>query len=404
MKLRLRKNSIIDILKINEKVSRVKDIDSVQDLVLLEARTVTGADAGSIYLVKNDRLSFEYVQNDSLMAKDSSAHRYLYQNQEIDISSRSIAGFVALNKSPLNIEDVYKIRGRVPYSFNRTFDESSHYRTQSVLTVPMVTVESKLVGVMQIINARDEKGEIVPFSREDKLLVSLLANQAAAAIERARMTREIILRMVRMTELRDPRETGAHVNRVGAFSIEIYQRWAWKNSIPEHQIERVKDILRIAAMLHDAGKVAISDSILKKTSSLDTQEYEHMKLHTVYGARLFKESNSDWDDMAAEIALNHHEKWDGSGYPGHIKDIFSNQITFNSGKKGEEIPLTARIVSLADVYDALTSHRSYKDSWSEDRVLEYIGGAKCVHFDPQVVDAFMDIYDVVKAISKKYAS
>jgi HD-GYP domain-containing protein (c-di-GMP phosphodiesterase class II) len=402
MELRLRKNNILDILKINEKISRVKDIDSLLDLVLLEARTITGADAGSIYLLKDNRLSFEYVQNDTLMARDQHGHRYLYQKQEIDIDNRSIAGFVAANKKPLNIPDVYRLPGSATYAFNRSFDESSAYRTQSVLTVPIVTIDNKIVGVMQIINAKDAPGQISSFSRDDTLLVSLLANQAASAIERARMTREVILRMIKMAELRDERETGAHVNRVGAFTIEIYQRWAFKNRVPEKEVERIKDILRIAAMLHDVGKVAISDVILKKNSSLDNQEYELIKLHTVYGARLFRESNSDWDDMAAEIALNHHEKWDGNGYPGHIENIFNDPIQFNRGKAGEEIPLVARIVALADVYDALTSHRCYKDSWPEERVVDYIEHEKGKHFDPQVVDSFLDIYDVIRVIRQKY--
>lgn len=402
MELRLKKNNILDILKINEKSSRVKDIDSLLNLVLLEARTITGADAGSIYLLKDNRLSFEYVQNDTLMAKDPHGRKYLYQKQELDLDNRSIAGFVASNKKPLNIPDVYRLPSNATYAFNRSFDESSAYRTQSVLTVPIIAIDNKIVGVMQIINAKNVQSQISPFSHDDTLLVSLLANQAASAIERARMTREVILRMIKMAELHDESETGAHANRVGAFSIEIYQRWAFNNHIPEKETERVKDILRIAAMLHDVGKVAISDTILKKNSSLDNQEYELIKLHTIYGARLFKESNSDWDNMAAEIALNHHEKWDGNGYPGHIENIFTDPVQFNRGKAGEEIPLAARIVALADVYDALTSRRCYKDSWPEKRVVDYIECEKGKHFDPQVVDAFLDIYDVIRVIQQKY--
>ena len=129
-----------------------------------------------------------------------------------------------------------------------------------------------------------------------------------------------------------------------------------------------------------------------------------MKLHTVYGARLFRGSDSDWDDMATEIALNHHEKWDGKGYPGHIENIYSQDISIGEGKKREEIPLTARIVGLADVYDALMSQRVYKDSWGEKEVLNYIESEKGKHFDPELVEAFMDIYDVIQAIREKYSS
>jgi HD-GYP domain-containing protein (c-di-GMP phosphodiesterase class II) len=320
----------------------------------------------------------------------------------VDINNDSIAGFAALNKQTLNIEDVYKLKGRVPYSFNRSFDDSSLYHTQSVLTVPMID-QDKTIGVMQIINAKDAIGGIIPFSKEDELLVKMLADQASTSVERVRMTREVILRMVKMAELRDPEETGAHVNRVGTYAIEIYQYLAYKNHIPEKEIKRVKDILRLAAMLHDVGKVGINDAILKKTSRLDDNEFDEIKRHTLYGALLFQnsESRSDWDDMAAEIALNHHERWDGTGYPGHVTRI-SRDEPFSTGKKQDEIPLTARIVALADVYDALMSRRSYKESWPEEKVLEHIRGEKHKHFDPDVVDAFVDIYDVIKAIREKY--
>jgi HD-GYP domain-containing protein (c-di-GMP phosphodiesterase class II) len=404
MKHHLTNDNISEILKINETISQIKDVDSLLDRVLLEARAITNADAGSIYLLKRGKLTFEYVQNDTLMKKDRSSNRYLYTKQEIEINNNSISGYVASNKKPLVIDDVYKLKDNVPFTFNRSFDQSASYHTQSMLTVPLITGSDKITGVLQIINAMNKRGKVIPFSKEDEILVSLLANQAAVAIERAKMTREIILRMIKIAELRDPRETAPHVNRVGAYSIEIYQQWALKHNIPEKEIRKMKDILRIAAMLHDVGKVAITDAILKKKGPLNEKEFDYMKLHTVYGARLFRDSNSDWDDMATEIALNHHEKWDGNGYPGHIENIFSDDVSIGKGKKGKEIPLTARIVGLADVYDALMSQRAYKDSWGEKEVLNYIETEKGKHFDPELVEAFMDIYDVIQAIREKYPS
>lgn len=403
MELKLKTNSILNVLEISKSINKVKDIDSLLDLLLLGARTITGADAGSIYLVKDNKLSFEYFHNDSFMSKDKSGKKYLYTKQEVEINGDSIAGFVALNKQILNIKDVYNIKGNVPYSFNRMFDESSSYRTQSVLTVPMID-HDKTVGVMQIINPKNERGKILPFSEDDELLIKLLADLASSNIERTKMTRDVILRMIDIAEMRDPQETGAHVNRVATYAIEIYQYLAYKNNIPEKEIKKVKDILRLTAMLHDVGKVKIKDKILEKASRLDEHEYNQMKRHTIYGAQLFEkaETKSDWDQMAGEIALNHHERWDGTGYPGHIACLFTEDVPFGPGKKGEEIPLTARIVALADVYDALISRRAYKESWPEERVLEHIEGEKNKHFDPQVVDSFFDIYDVIKAIREKY--
>jgi len=404
----LTNESILDILRISESINHIKDVYALLDRVLYEARIITNADAGSIYLKKGDKLSFEHFQNDTFLKKDRRSKKYIYKKQELNIDNTSIAGYAALHKTQLLIDDVYKLDSRVPYAFNRSFDESGSYHTQSVLTVPLITSRDKIIGVLQIINAKDEKQRLTTFLKEHEPLVTFFANQAAAAIERAQTTREIILRMIRMAELRDPLETALHVNRVGIFSVEIYQRWAERKGVPSREIRHTKDILGIASMLHDVGKVAISDAILKKREPLDNRERDEMKLHTIHGAKLFMDSNSDWDDMAAEIALNHHEKWDGSGYPGHIpRDALNNNFSIDDmtgpGKKEEEIPLTARIVALADVYDALISKRYYKDSWPEEKVLDYIEAEKNKHFDPDVVDAFIDIYDVIKAIREKFS-
>ncbi len=403
MDAHLHRDCLLNVLEISKDINQVRDIESLLDLVLLKSRRLTGADAGSIYLEKNGKLSFEYVQNETLTAKDRSNKKYLYFRHEIDIDRTSIAGYVAKERTLLNIEDVYRIGNRFPYTFNGAFDESAGYLTKSALTVPLLN-QGQMVGVIQLINAQNHKGEIIPFSKDDEMMVSVLADQAAAAIEKTRMTREIILRMVQLAELRDPEETGGHVNRVGTYAIEIYQAWATRNHIPGNKCRRIMDILRLAAMLHDVGKVGIDDAILKKTTRLDDYEFDEIKRHTVYGARLFKknETVSDWDEMAAEIALNHHEKWDGTGYPGPIEDIFARPRPFKPGKKMEEIPLTARIVALADVYDALISRRSYKESWPEERVLDYIINQKGKHFDPLLVDVFMEHYDVIKTVREKY--
>jgi HD-GYP domain-containing protein (c-di-GMP phosphodiesterase class II) len=404
-----RKENIIEILKINEKISHIKDVDSLLDRVLLEARAITNADAGSIYLLKGGKLTFEYVQNDTLMKKDKRSKKFLYAKHEIEVNNASISGYVALNRKSLIIDDVYNLSDNVPYTFNRSFDDSSAYHTRSMLTVPLVTPEDKITGVLQIINARDENGAVTTFTKEDEVLVSLFANQAAMAIERARMTEELILRLIKMAELRDPRETRFHAKRVGTYAIEIYQQWATRRNIPDKEIKRVKDVLKIAAMLHDVGKVAITDTILKKNARLDESERDYIKRHTLYGYRFFINSTFKEDDMAAEITLNHHEKWDGSGYPGHIPDINRDdfditEISLGQGKKGDEIPLSARIVALADVYDALMSKRTYKDSWDEEKTLAYIESEKGKQFDPEIVDVFLEIYDVIQAIRDKYSN
>ena len=398
----LTKNRVTAILKITEDLNRINDIDSLLDRVLLEARRFSRADAGSIYLLENRRLRINYVQNDTLTQKESGV-KFLYQNHEVAVNDKSMAGYVAMTRKPLIIADAYSLGKGVPYGFNRRFDETAAYRTRSVLTVPLMASQNRLIGVMQIINSLDEAGRAVPFRSDDELVVAYFANHAAGSIEKAKMTREIILRMIRIAELRDPEETGAHVNRVGAYSIEIYSKWALNHHVADNEIKRVRDVLRIAAMLHDVGKVAISDTLLKKHGPLDPAEFTQMQKHVILGARLFKNSTSDWDDMAAEIALNHHEKWDGSGYPGKIGDVSVDAWRPGPGKKGEEIPLFARIVALSDVYDALSSQRAYKERWAEEKVRDYIREQRGKQFDPDLVDAFFSIYDVIRAIKGKYA-
>ncbi|OPZ63864.1 MAG: Cyclic di-GMP phosphodiesterase response regulator RpfG [Candidatus Aerophobetes bacterium ADurb.Bin490] len=128
-----------------------------------------------------------------------------------------------------------------------------------------------------------------------------------------------------------------------------------------------------------------------------------MKMHTIFGYRLFESKDSEIDAMAAEIALAHHEKWDGTGYPGRITDVMNlKKLDSAPGKTDLEIPVTGRIVAVADVYDALVSKRIYKEPWDESRVVEYIKDNAGRHFDPEVVDAFMGVYDVIAAIRDKY--
>jgi HD-GYP domain-containing protein (c-di-GMP phosphodiesterase class II) len=168
------------------------------------------------------------------------------------------------------------------------------------------------------------------------------------------------------------------------------------------EIKKTRDLIRIAAMLHDLGKIAISDAILKKPGGLERDEFTIMQYHTIYGARLFANAGSDLDVISEEIALNHHERWDGSGYPGKVGDISQDHATLGPGKKGEEIPLAARIVALADVYDALISKRVYKEPYPEDEALNLIREQSGRQFDPEVVAAFFSIHDVITAIKEKY--
>ena len=209
------------------------------------------------------------------------------------------------------------------------------------------------------------------------------------------------MRMISMAELRDPKETGAHVNRVASYAVEIYEHWAKSKGLPEDKINKNRDVLRMAAMLHDVGKVAISDVILKKPARFTPEEYEIMKQHTYMGACLFANPSSEFDIAAQEVALNHHERWDGKGYPGNI-DITTGEKISEEPKKGEDVPVFGRIVAIADVYDALSSRRVYKDAWDEDKVLGIMREERGNQFDPEMIDSFFDSLDVLNAITARY--
>jgi HD-GYP domain-containing protein (c-di-GMP phosphodiesterase class II) len=301
---------------------------------------------------------------------------------------------------------MYNIPADAPYSFNSSFDKLTGYKTTSTLTFPLMTADGRLLGVIQVIN-KTENGNVVPFSEEDKFLLTHFAANATIALQRAYVTRAMILRMIKMSELRDPKETGTHVNRVASYAVEIYDRWAYNNKIPEAERDSFRDILRIGAMLHDVGKVAISDVILKKPARFTPEEFMIMQHHTLYGAGLFDDPQSPIDHISRDIALTHHENWDGTGYPGRIDPVsLVPETTDEAGKpgtrKGYDIPLAGRIVAIADVFDALCSKRVYKEPWSEEQVLAEMRQLAGSKFDPDLIDVFFEILPNIKQTQSLY--
>lgn len=163
-------------------------------------------------------------------------------------------------------------------------------------------------------------------------------------------------------------DTGVHIWRMADYAATLAQALGWTEADSQE--------LKLAAPMHDTGKIGIPDSILRKPGKLDPQEWAIMQTHAQIGYDILSQSQAPLMQMAAEIALRHHEKWDGSGYPG--------------GLAGTDIPETARIVALADVFDALTMKRPYKEAWPLDRVLQTINEGANKHFDPYMVEAFND--------------
>ncbi len=404
-----RKEKLARLIQIGIDVNHIRDLDVLLEKILSEARALVCADAGSIYIKEDSNLKFSYAQNDTLQKKLPPGKKLIYTTFSMPINNHSIAGFVANNGKTLNIPDAYQISTNLPFSFDKSFDEKVGYETHSILAEPLQNTRGQIIGVLQLINAKNDSAEIEPFDVDDEPLIQHFANYAANAIERAQLTRTTIMRMISMAELRDPKETGPHVNRVAAYSLELFEAYAKKRNMPKDAVESQRDSLRMAAMLHDVGKVAISDLILKKPGRFTDDEYEIMKQHTILGARLFKDARSEFDEISAEVALNHHERWDGLGYPGFV-DVTTGEPLAGygdgngnaRGKRADEIPLFGRIVALADVYDALSSKRVYKEAWNEEQVLEVLKAESGKQFDQELVEVFFEILDVIHSIQQRY--
>jgi len=410
-----KRTNLKSIIEIDSELIQIQDLDLLLERILLEARKVLNADAGSIYvkeLVEEEgemieKLAIKYSQNSTLQKELPPGQKLIYSVFSLPINDKTLSGYCALTRMLVNVPDAYNLPPGVPYSFGKTYDQISGYKTTSMLTVPLTTAEGGLLGVIQIINAKDAEGNTVPFSKNDEFLISHFAVSATMALQKAQIIRTMILRMIKMAELRDPKETGSHVNRVAGYAVEIYDRWASHHGISEDNKDKFKDSMRIASMLHDAGKVAISDIILKKPARFTPDEYHIMQNHTIYGATLFNDPQSALDMLSREIAFTHHENWDGTGYPGWVDPVTGSPLKAGSdgkalGKKGEEIPLPGRIVSIADVFDALCSRRVYKEPWTEEDVLMEIRNLSGTKFDPELVDIFFEILPSIKQIQSLY--
>ena len=375
-------------------INQFEDLNTIMDLMLTEARDATGADAGTFYLVeKNSWLRFAYVQNETLFADNS--HHHIYVNSEIPINNKSISGYVALERKILNIPDVEDLKenSEIPYSFNRSYDKASGYHTVSMLTVPILGAGNKTIAVLQLINNKEPSGQIIPFDDKDVRYAELLSGQTMPYLVRSIMTKRLIENMLRMSNLHDPKETAGHVNRVGAYAAEIYHKWAENKKIPTEEIRVEKDILHLAAMLHDIGKVSIPDAILKKPDKLTDEEYSLMKTHCAKGASIYSSPDSRLEQAAYEITMHHHQRWDGKGYTGDPN---------TPALAGEDIPLYARITSVADVFDALVSKRIYKSSWTLDDALEELKKCAGTQFDPEIVEAAAQISGTLAAIKERF--
>ncbi|MDG6773800.1 response regulator [Thiomicrorhabdus sp. ZW0627] len=190
---------------------------------------------------------------------------------------------------------------------------------------------------------------------------------------------EIVQRLGRAGEYRD-NETGNHVKRVSLFSYWIAKQCGLSE---EHA-----RLIELGSPMHDIGKIGVSDNILLKPGKLSSEEFQAMQNHVLIGAKILEDSKSEVLKVAYKIALTHHEKYDGKGYP--------------NGLSGKDIPIEGRIVAIADVFDALTSERPYKAAWSVEKAIDLLEKEKGKHFDPDLVDCFVQVLPEILKVRETY--
>ena len=351
------------LLSSAERISREQDVDKLLVMLSDLARDILEVDRCSLFLLDRE--------------KNELWTKVAHGVEEIRVPADSgVVGWVAQRGESLVVKDAY-----ADPRFNPEVDKETGYRTQNILAIPLFDKKGNVLGVFQAVNKLSGN-----FSEEDLELFTLLGGYASSAIENSLLQakvkeayREAIMRLSHAAEYKDP-ETFNHIIRVGLYAKLMGEKLGLEKEVCEN--------LMLAAPMHDIGKIGIPDAILLKKGRLNDWEWEVMKRHTVIGYEILKDSSSELLQMAALVALDHHERWDGTGYP--------------NGKKGEEISLWGRITSIADVFDALLSKRPYKEPWTLDRTVEHIKSLKGKAFDPKLIDLFFENIDEVMRIRENY--
>ena len=367
------------LLHVGVNLAAIEDIPTMLHMVLRQARRLTGAESGNLYLRRKGTLRLAFTQNERL-APDEMAGRL--HEQTGHVSEDSVAGYVASAGRGMNIPDSHKLPSGAPYRIAREMDAITGYRSESILATPMRLIDGECVGVLEMINHIDANGNVASFPEDRAEALDLLAFMAAGTIENAvarqhvkRANLNVIIDLSVAAEYGDD-ETAGHIVRVSAVSAMI----AKGTGLPPSQVE----MIRFAATMHDVGNVGIAEDILRKPGLLDAAERTTMQRHAEIGAEVMPHPLNDVVEAAATVALTHHERWDGKGYP--------------EGLAGEEIPLIGRIVALADVFDALVSPREYREARSWNQALQIVHDEAGGHFDPRVVRAFCNCLEDVAEI------
>jgi len=373
-----RLREITDLFQISESIASIRDEEHLLDFVFEAAMDRLEAERGSLMLVTKDGNALRVVRSKGLPEEAN--------NAEVPIGA-GISGWVAENMTPLlieNIDDNPELE-----------DKSWKLAGKSFISVPLERKAKNLdpaewatadqYPVIAVLNVAEKEGG-GQFTESDLKSLSIVANHAAAAIENVRLIhdveegqREIVFTLGEIVETRS-RETGSHVKRVAEYSKVL----GLKSGLPAAEAE----VLRLASPLHDVGKVGIPDAVLNKPGKLTPEEFDVIKTHAQLGYDMLKVSTGRILQSAAIIALEHHEKFNGTGYP--------------LGLKGKDIHIYGRITGIADVFDALGVKRVYKDAWPLEKILNMFREERGEHFDPELLDVFFANLEEILAIRDRF--
>ncbi len=351
------------LLRMGKIISHETDIDRLLQQISDLAIEIVAAERCSIFL-------YDRENNEVWL-------RLAHGLKEIRIpADRGIVGAAIQSREVQNSLDHYN-----DIRFYHEVDGETGFQTRSLLAVPMFDKKNHVLGVIEVINKLEGH-----FCGIDAELMVLLAGFIATTIENAVLQQKIrdaqtgmILRLSTAAEFKDE-ETSLHTRRVAYYSALIAEALG----LSSHQV----DAITLTAPMHDVGKIGIPDDIIRKPARLTAEEFEQIKTHTTIGYKILADSANELLDQAAIIARDHHEKWAGGGYP--------------DGKSGEEISLDGRIVAIADVFDALTSVRPYKQAWSLDRAFDLLVSERDNHFQGELIDLFVENRSRVETIHHTY--
>ncbi|WP_178337884.1 HD domain-containing phosphohydrolase [Candidatus Avelusimicrobium facis] len=354
------------LVEFGARISCELRLDKLLDIIAQQITRMLDVGRCTIYLKDAER--------NELWSKIAQGRGLEHTEIRVPLDGETVTSIVARTGQTINLADAYEDK-----RFSMAVDMVTDFRTHTLLAVPLKNNSGKVLGVFQVANKADGS----PFDKKDEGILLLLATLAASSIEIAKLYQDVhvaqletIYRLAVTAEYRDQQDTRAHLKNISIISYLL----ALALGMSKKEAELIKN----ASPLHDIGKVALADNILLKPGRLTPEEFEIMKSHTIYGGRILEGAHSKVLQVAHKMSLYHHEKWNGTGYP--------------KGLQGEDIPLEARIITVADVFDALCVSRVYKKAWKTDDAYLYILGESGKAFDPRIVAAFKKIYSSVRKL------